>query len=1010
MCKKIFKQLIFVISFFSIQLSLGQNITGKVSDSKGPLVAVSVLIKGSATGTQTDFDGNFKIAKPAPGSVLQFSYIGYQTQEIEVTSTTTTMNVVLIEDINQLAEVVVNVGYAVKKRSLVTGAISSIDADDIKGSSAQRVEQVLQGKTSGVTVTSSSGSPGAGAKVRIRGTGSNGNVDPLYIVDGMKVSSIDNISPNDIANIEVLKDAASTAIYGTQGANGIIIITTKQGKIGDPVFTYSSQAGFQTVRTKMELMNASQFVTYFQEAVQTQVVNNGINTNWIDELFLDALMQRHDISFSGASDKTSYYLSGSFYNQDGVVGNNSNFKRYTLRSNIKSDIKDWLEVGTNITYSVIGSSPINEDDSFNGIINHALLIDPLTPVIYSGALPQRAQDGVANGTAMLDENGNVYGYPTYSNGEVTNPVGSANYRYRGGIDTDKFLASIYAKIKFTKALNFTSRFGYERRNTFDNRWTPKYFITEEAQNGSVTLNNNIARDSRWIFENFLTYTKSFGNHNVNALLGYSAEKINAPSFSLSGAETDQQSDQFAYFDFTKRDSDRIGGSIYQRQANSIFGRLSYDYMGKYLFEASLREDTSSLLSFANKTAIFPAASAGWVISRENFWGESTALNYFKVRGSWGQNGSDSNLTTYIGSLVFRSVAQDNGNTVPVTYQGQSGIAAGNLANKDLVWERSEQIDLGLDLRSLNSKLNFSVDYYIKTTRDLLLTNGNIIAPPSLGVGVPAINAGTVENRGFEFEIGYNNSTESGFSYGINLNFSTLHNEVTEIKFVGDDGFIKGADAPANPDGITRFKKGEPIWYFYGYKTNGINPQTGEINIVDTDGVPGITTNDKTNIGSPHPDYLFGGNFEFGYKGFDLNIRFQGTYGNDIFAAYHQPSRPLTNKPVEFFDGRWTNPGDIASYPAAQFAASAYDTDLMVQDGSYMRIKQIQFGYNFSKEVSKIFKISQLRTYVSLDDYFTFTKYSGLDPESGSFSDNSIGVDRGFYPIPAKILLGLSITF
>lgn len=1003
------KALILFITLLSIQYISGQNISGKVIDSKGSLSGVSILVKGTNIGTQTDFDGKYQLDKVAPGSVLIFSYLGYLSKEVTVNNQTN-INVTLEEDVSQLSEVVVNIGYAVKKKSLVTGAISSINEEDIKGSSNQRVEQVLQGKTSGVTVVSSSGAPGSGAKVRIRGLGTNGNADPIYIVDGMKVSSIDNIAPNDIASLEVLKDAASTAIYGTQGANGIVMITTKQGKVGDPIITYSSQAGMQSVRTQMELMNASQFVTYMQEAGQTQVVNNGINTNWIDELFQEAILQRHDISFSGANDKTSYYLSGTFFDQNGVAGRASQYKRYTLRSNIKSDVKKWLEIGTNITYSVIGSTPIAEDDSFGGIVNHALLLDPLTPVIYTGALPQRAIDGLAAGTAMTDQYGNVYGYPTYSTGEVTNPVASANYRFRGQIDTDKILGSVYAKLKLTKGLYFTSRYGYERRNTFDNRWTPRWFVSSEAGNSSVTLNNSLSRDSRWLWENFMSYNKEIGNHNFTALLGYSAESISAPSYILRGAGVEEQSDQFAYFDFTNRDNDIIGGGIYQRKANSIFGRLSYDYKGKYLFETSLREDTSSLLSFENKSAVFAAASLGWVISKENFWEELGAINYFKLRGSWGQNGSDSNLNTYIGSLVFQSVARETGNTVPVTYQGQTGVAAGNLANKDLVWERSEQLNFGLDLRSLNNKLNFSVDYYIKTTRDLLLPNGDIIAPPSLGVGVPAINAGTVENKGLELELGYNSSTDSGFTYGINLNFSTLNNEVTEIKFVGDDGFIAGATAPQNGDGITRFKKGEPIWYFYGYQTNGINPATGEINRVDVNGDGQITSADKTNIGSPHPDYLFGGNFEFGYKGFDLMLRFQGTYGNDIFAAYHQPTRPITNKPIEFFDGRWTQPGDIATYPAAQFASTAYDTDLMVQDGSYMRIKQIQFGYNFSKELSNKFKLSQFRAYISLDDYFTFTKYNGLDPESGSFSDNSIGVDRGFYPIPAKILLGLSVTF
>jgi TonB-linked SusC/RagA family outer membrane protein len=1007
MKNKLLKKLILPVFLLFGSIIYAQSVSGIVSDKTGPIPGVNVLVKGTSSGTVTDFDGAFKI-NAKNGDVLVFSSIGFKSQEI-IYKGKSPINVSLEESSALLDEVVV-VGYGVKKKSLVTGAISSISSADIQNSSSARVESVLQGKTSGVTVVSSSGAPGSGSKVRIRGAGSNGNSDPLYIVDGMKVSSIDNISPNDIANMEVLKDAASSAIYGTQGANGVIIITTKQGKIGEAVVSYSTQYANQSVRTKMKLMNAAQFVTYFQEAGQTQVVDNGINTNWIDELFQNATLKRHDLSFSGASEKLSYYLSGSFYDQDGVVGQDSNYKRYTLRANLKNVVNDWLEIGSNITYSVIGSSPITEDNSTGGIVNHALILDPLTPVIYTGTLPQRALDGVAAGTAMTDSNGNVYGYPTYSNGEVTNPVASANYRFRGGIDTDKILISMYAKLKLAEGLAFTSRFGYERGNTFDNRWTPIWSVSSEAQNTTVTLNNQISRTSRWLWENFASYNKEIGNHNITGLLGYSAEKIKNPSYSLRGSEVHEQTDQFAYFDYSNRANDVIGGSVLEKTGNSVFGRLSYDYMGKYLLEGSLRNDTSSYFPTSKKSGYFPAASAGWLVSKENFWNEGSKFNYLKLRASWGQNGSDNNLSTYINSLIFQTVAQETGNTVPVVYEGVSGITPGNLANANLEWERSEQLDLGVDFRAFNSRLNFSVDYYVKTTKNLLLVNGNIIAPPSLGVGVPSINAGTVENKGFEFEMGYSDKTDSGFSYGIDLNLSTLHNEVTDINYVGDNGFIIGAGAPQNNDGVTRFQKGLPLWYFYGYKTDGIDPATGKINIVDTDGVAGITSNDKTNIGSPHPDLLFGGNIQLGYKGLDLNIRFQGTQGNDIFAAYHQPSRPVTNKPIEFFTGRWQQAGDIASYPAAQYATSTYDTDLMVQDGSYMRIKQIQLGYNFSKEVSSKLKLNKLRTYISLDDYFTFTKYNGLDPEAGSFSDNSIGVDRGFYPTASKILLGMSLEF
>ena len=1013
MKNKLLKKLILPVFLLFGSIIYAQSVSGTVSDKTGPIPGVNVLVKGTSEGTQTDFNGAFKV-NAKNGDVLVFTFVGFKSQEINYKGKSP-INVLLEENSALLDEVVV-VGYGSKKKSLVTGAISSITSADIQNSSSARVESVLQGKTSGVTVVSSSGAPGSGSKVRIRGAGSNGNSDPLYIVDGMKVSSIDNISPSDIANIEVLKDAASSAIYGTQGANGVIIITTKQGKAGETVVTYSTQIGNQSARPNMKLMNASQFATYFSEseaqrAKPITILDNGINTNWIKETFQTAFTQRHDMSISGANEKTNFYFSSSYMDQDGIVGKDKgNYKRFTGRLNLKTQINDWLEVGSNVTYSNVGSKPIAEDDSTRGVVTQALVMDPLTPVIYTGELPARALAGVAAGTVMTDANGNVYGYPTYATGEAINPVAAQNYMFRGGVDTDKILTSVYAKLNLAEGLSFTSRFGYERTNTFDNRWTPIYYVAAESQNPVVTLNNRISRNSKWLSENFLSYNKEFGNHNITGLLGYSSEKTNNPFYILRGAEIPKQSDEFAYFDFSKRANDVIGGNVLVKTGSSIFGRLSYDYNGKYLLEGSLRNDTSSFFPTSKKSGLFPAASAGWLVSKENFWGDNSKINYLKLRASWGQNGSDNNLSTYISSLVFRTVATETVNTVPVIYEGTTGVTPGNLPNTDLEWERSEQLDLGFDLRALNSRLNFSADYYIKTTKNLLLVDGNIIAPPSLGMGVPSINAGTVQNKGFEFEMGYSDKTAGGFSYGIDLNLSTLKNEVTDINYVGDNGFIIGALAPQNNDGVTRFQKGLPLWYFYGYKTDGIDPATGKINIVDTDGVAGITANDKTKIGTPHPDFLYGGNIQFGYKGIDLNIRFQGTHGNDIFQAYHQTSRPVTNKPIEFFNGRWQQAGDIASYPAAQYATSAYDTDLVVKDGSYMRIKQIQLGYNFSSEVSKKLKLRKLRTYVSLDDYFTFTKYNGLDPEAGSFADNSIGVDRGFYPIAAKILLGLSLEF
>ncbi|MDO6742648.1 MULTISPECIES: SusC/RagA family TonB-linked outer membrane protein [Polaribacter] len=989
--------------------SQNKTITGQVKDTSGNLLpGVSVMIKGTEKGTNTDFDGNYSLSNVSANDELIFSFIGMNSSTILV-GNQTKIDVVLQDDLESLDEIVV-VGYGSKKKSLVTGAISSIDSKQIKSSSNQRVEAVLQGRTSGVTVSSSSGSPGSGAKIRIRGAGSSGNSQPLFIVDGMKASSIADIAPADIANIEILKDAASAAIYGTEGANGVVIITTKRGKKGGLKVSYNSQFGVQSLRSNMELMNASQFVQYMNEAGITSVVDNGYDTNWIDETFSTALMHRNDINLSGATDKFSYYTSASHLDQDGIIkGDNTSFKRTTFRVNLKSDIAKWLEVGINSTYSNSDKSGIPENSDTRGVIQNMLIIDPLTPVTYAdGQVPQSVIDNANdNGVPLLtDKNGNVYGYPSYSTGEVINPVAYANVINKTTVDAYQFLTSAYLKFKPFDGFSFTTRFGYDE-NQWDTRNTINpYYVTSEAANTAYTGSQDIVESKRWLWENFASYEKEVGNHSFKLLAGYSAENTRVKTvISRSGSASIAD---FTGFDFDLPDFNTQINLIDPSPDNmvSMFGRFSYDYAGKYLFEASLRRDKSDKFPSANKVGTFPAFSAGWVVSKENFWKEDSKLDYLKLRASWGQNGSRSNLSgnsdkTYITSII-------NGQTID--YLGSTGAQITGYSNLNLVWETSEQLDLGVDLKALDNRLNFSIDYYKKTTRDAIVNDGSLITPGSAGFVSNEFNSGTIENKGFEFELGYGDTTENGLSYNINANLSTLQNEVTEILFVPEGTSLTGAGAPQNADGITRFTEGQPSWYFYGYQTNGIDPATGEVIIVDTDGVSGITNADKTNIGSPHPDVLFGGNISLGYKAFDFNLQFQGTIGNDIISTYHQPSRAITNKPVHFFNERWQNPGDVATYPGAGSVIGSYQTDLMVEDGSFMRIKQIQFGYTLPEQIVKRIHAKNLRIYVSFDDYFTFTKYKGLDPEVGNFSFNSIGVDRGFFPTAAKAIFGLSLDF
>lgn len=1006
------KKFFFLIIILYGSFLQAQTLKGKVTTADGPLPGASVLVKGTSNGTSTDFDGNYTLNNVASDATLVISYVGYLTQEVAVNGKST-IDITLQDDAAALDEVVV-VGYGAKKKSLVTGAISSVNSEDIKSVSNQRVEQALQGRTSGVTVSSSSGSPGSGARIRIRGTGSSGSSEPLFIVDGMKVSTIDNIPPSDIENLEVLKDAASAAIYGTEGANGVIIITTKSGKGKKVKVNFNSQIGAQFLQSDIELMNASQFVTYMNEAGITSVVDNGIDTNWIDAVFSTAFMQRYDVSLSGEIADISYYFSAAHTDQDGIVARqNSSFQRTSFRLNLKSEITDWFEAGVSATASFIDKEGVQENNDTRGVIQNALVLDPLTPVKYSQetGVPQEvitraADNGFPDVPLLTSSYGAIYGYPTYSTGETINPVALSDVN-RTLNENNQFLSTIYGKFKILEGLTFTTRFGYEYRDFLNQNTITPYFVASEAQNTTYTMSESRIRSTKWLWENFASYTKSFEDHNFSVLAGYSAEETEIPTIS-------SRSGSIAIPDFTGFDLDLPGYTVDDRTANintfrdnlvSMYGRLSYDYAGKYLFEASVRRDRSDKFPTANKAGTFSAFSGGWVLSKEDFWNSDSFVNYFKVRGSWGQNGNKSNLS---GNSDIISITR-NINGQPIDYLGVGGAQITGFANANLVWETSTQTNFGIDLRALQSKLRFSVDYYKKTTEDLIVSDGSLITPGSAGFTSNEFNAGTIVNKGFEFEVGYANN-DNEFKYQINANLSTLDNEVTEILFLPEGTSIKGAGAPQNDDGITRFTEGLPAWYFFGYQTNGVDPATGELVRVDTDGDGNITNADKTFIGSPHPDVLFGGNIAFQYKAFDFNLQYQGSLGNEIFTSYNQPSRPITNKPVHYFDERWQNPGDNATFPSAATITDSYDTDLMVEDGSYMRIKQIQFGYTLPEKITEKLHVNNLRLYLSLDDYFTFTKYRGLDPEIGNFGFNDIGVDRGYYPTAARMIFGIALDF
>jgi len=989
----------------------GHEVSGKVTDGSGaPLPGVTVVIKGTTKGTITDANGVYHLTNVPENVTLLYSFVGMKNKEVAYTGQST-INLKMEEESIGLGEVVA-VGYGVQKKSVVTGAIASVNSSDIDNTSVSQAQQALQGKTSGVQVINASGAPGAPIKVRIRGYSSNNNSNPIYIVDGIKTTDISNLDPDDISSMEVLKDAASTAIYGAEGGNGVVIITTKKGKSGKPTITYDFQYGVQSVGHTPKLMNTSQYSTFMNEAGLISNVDQTYNTDWLGAIFETAPMQKHHISFSGGKDGSTYMLSMSYLNQDGiVVGPQDKYKRYTVRLNSDHQILPWMKVGNTFAYSNSQRAAINESGGeFGGVIGSALMIDPATPVEYTGDVPAHVQTFINNGNPILKApDGNYYGISKYVFGEIVNPfVTQAITKDR--TQQDQLQGNVYAVLTPLKGLKITSRFNLNLTYQNYHTWNPTYYYTAERNNSSTKVidNNDVWKD--WMFENFASYNHKFGDHDLTLLLGMSSEKATHRITNAQGGPMIMENPAYAQLDFiSSQKNDQVNGRIYDNRKESYFSRLSYNYKDKYLLEGSLRRDGAGLsqLPQSGRWGIFPAVSGGWVISNEDFFPKSFITDA-KLRASWGQNGSLSNLGNYSYASLISSTSNGYALTYPMA-DGSFGTVfePSQLANPNLRWETSVQTDVGLDLRAFRDRLTFTMDYYNKKTTDLITQN-----TPALEAGNAAspINAGDVTNKGFEFELGYRNKIHD-FNYGIHLNMSTLKNEVTYLNPTLDR--LYGAQVGPGWT-ATAVQKGEPLWFFYGYKTKGIDPKTGDPIFLDKSGQPtnNVTEADKQYIGSAIPNLYYGGSLDASYKNFDFNVNFQGTSGNDVLMGWIRNDRPTINRPEYFFKNRWTADNTTATEPRAGTNPKAWNSDLLVFNGAFMRIKQIQLGYNLPKSLMNNLHMKSARFYISLDDFFTFTNYIGMDPEAGTNNNNNnnIGIDRGTYPTARKVMFGTSISF
>ncbi len=996
--------------------SFAQGIKGTVIDENGePVIGATVAdMSNTKNATITDFDGNFVINVKS-GQSITISYIGYETQTLAAKNSMT----VRLQPDNKVLEEVVVVGYGVQKKSSVTGAISQVKPEDMENRTIANAQQALQGKTSGVQIISTSAAPGSSPTVRVRGYSSNKSSEPLYVVDGVRLSDISGIDPATIASMEILKDAASAAIYGAEAGNGVVLITTKKGKAGQGKISYDFMWTDETLARIPEMLSAQEYKQYMLEGkLFTEDFFNAnwdgkTDTKWTDVAFNHGHMQKHNLSFTGGNDRGNYYLALSYLKNDGIVkGDADVYKRLTATINGEYKIKDWLKVGTTNQVEKYDVRQVSTNNEYGSLLTSVLMMDPLTPDTYGNILPQNLQMVQSMGKKFLqDENGNYYGVSQFYNGEQYHPM---IMRDNGLSKNSGFnvTGSIYGDFTLIPHLTVTSRFGYRLSGARSSSTSLPFYGNAVQSRDYVGQSNTSSTTIYYQWENFANYMQTFGGHTVSAMVGISFQDSSydfvTGSLDPNGEDALKKNDPlFYYLNYANASATKgVSGETTSNTKYSYFGRLGYDFLGRYMLQASLRADAADLskLSPKKRWGYFPAVSVGWTISEEPILQPlKKVFDSLKFRASWGQNGSLSALSGYSYST---DIALGGLYAFTPGIQYTQAAAPSTLGNDDLKWETSEQLNFGLDGILLGGRMTFGIDYFIKKTKDLLVWN----TTPSLIIGgsTSPINAGNVENRGFEFELGWRDHI-GDFNYGIRGNLSTLKNEVTYI----DPSITRLAGSTFHTYTITYFEQGFPVYYFRGFEFDKINPETGDPMFKDINGDKQVTNDDLTDIGNAIPDFTYGLTLTAAYKGLDLTVFGTGSYGNKIFNCINRPDYATSNKMKEvMFDNRWTttNPNGTVPRAGANDIEKYVDSSAMIYDGSYFKIKQIQLGYTLPKNLLSKVGISHTRVYASLDDFFTITKYPGFDPEASANSTTGMGVDKGAYPTSKKVVLGFNIEF
>jgi TonB-linked SusC/RagA family outer membrane protein len=1020
-----------LLLFASPMLALAQGtitVSGTVlDDANEPAVGVSVLVKGTTKGVSTDALGGYTIQVPADATLV-FSFVGMGDKE-EPINGRERIDVTLSEVANQLDQVVV-VGYGTMKKSLVTGAISSIKGASLEQVGISRADDALAGKTAGVQIISNSGQPGSGIDIRIRGVGTNGTAQPIYIVDGMAVGGIEYLNPSDIESMEVLKDAAASAIYGARGGNGVVIITTKKGRDGNAYLSYNFSYGIQNIQRKIDVLTAKEYAIIQNEAAvnggkpepftQDQINSFNRGTDWQEALlYRNAPTLQHNLTFGGGSRRSSYNMSLSYLDQDGIMAEGkSNFKRYTGTLNAEQKIlkDDILTVGTNLVLSRVDRQSVTQNSSTAGPLVGALNMDPLTPVydLYQ-------TDPLYHG----------FGSSKYVSQEVVNPVARVYFSHGTSYYTT-VKANSYAELKFLEDFKLKGSAGVDLTWNGSNGYTPLYKLNSTTGN---TTNNGASQAMDQYqtlnYEGLLTWAHTYGKHDVMALLGTTL--IQRSSKFISGNRNDLiiDSPDYAFLSMATGINPGVSGGENNPSALlSYFGRANYAYDDRYMAAFTLRRDGSSRFGPNNRYGTFPSVSVGWNISNESFMEPAKRiLSSLKIRASWGQNGNES-----IGDFAYLSTISTYGLSYPFGSQDISnalnvGAAPVKVPNPDLKWETSEQTNIGIDASVLDNSLSLTADFYVKTTKDLLVTSPT---PLFLGNTFPTMNAGTVRNTGVEFFASYRNNIGK-VNFEINGNIAFNKNEVT---YVGTQTrVVEGATIQGFSGAVTRMEEGHAMAYFRGYKTQGVfqnwdeinsyiytDLSTGTVNLIQPNAKPGdfkfkdvngdgkIDDNDRTDLGDPYPSAIFGINLSVNAYGFDFSVSTNGTVGSHIFSTLRRVDLPMSNY-QSWVLNRWHGEGTSNSIPrVTQNDANqswSSPSDFYLKDGSYWRIRNVTLGYTV--KIPPQYRIQKIRGFVAVSNLYTFTRYTGYDPEIGG-TVLGTGIDRGVYPRPRTVSFGVNLFF